>query len=216
MKNNVKRLAALMMVLALLFAVSATAFASTVYSNIITIDVEEPVVEEPVVEEPVVEEPVVEEPVVEEPVVEEPVVEEPVVEEPVVEEPVVEEPVVEEPTPEELLANVVVSVKCSISSQGALPAFGDIVTLKAVVEGAEDLEYKLVWEFRSNASSEWQVYEGCDLPEFSFPLTAENCLSEWRARVMLVTKDSAPVDEAADIVEENGDLDSFSESLANE
>lgn len=226
MKNNAKRLAALLMILVLLFSVSTTAFASTVYSNVITVHATEkpeettaPEETEAPVEPEVTEEPeATEEPeVTEDPeATEEPEVtedpeatEEPeVTEDPeaTVEPEATEEPAEEVgPTAEELLANVEVFVECEIISVGDAPAFGDTIQLTAVVTGAEDLEYDIVWEYRiGGEEAEWLVYEveategeEVDNSVISFILTLENYTSEWRARVVLIMPEVPVVEEPA-------------------
>ena len=213
MKNNAKRLAALLMVLALLFSVSATAFASTVYSNIITVRATEKPEETPAPE--VTEEPVVtDDPeATEEPVVtDEPeATEEPVVtDEPeATEEPAATLEPEPTPSPEELLANVTISVACEIITAGEFPAFGDTVKLTAIVTGAEELNYSIVWEYRSNkdTNGDWLVFDA-EVPEgedpetyifdvIYFPLTLENYTTEWRARLVLILPEEPVAEEPA-------------------
>ena len=184
MKNNAKRLAALLMILTLLFSVSATAFASTVYSNIISVDATEK--PEETVEPEVTEEPVDPEATV-----------------------VPETP--EEPAPtyeevlKELLADVTITVKCEIISVGEVPAFGDTVKLTALVTGAEDVDYEIVWEYRANSDeTEWFVYEVAvedreveDNSMITFPLSLDNYTSEWRARLVPIIPEGVALDEPA-------------------
>ena len=99
-----RRLLALLLTLAMLFSMTAGAFAENAEPVIVLQEApaqEEVVQEEPVKEEPVHEEPKQEEPVKEEPVQEEPAQEEPAQEEPVQEQPAQEEPEQEEPEQEE-------------------------------------------------------------------------------------------------------------------
>jgi hypothetical protein len=153
----------------------------------------------------------------EEPVVEEPVAdEEPIVEEPVAdEEPIIEQPVDESffstefyaslesldlevvngdsqapaPSAEDLLANVTVVVNCQIISESGAPMFGDTVELTAVVNGAEGLDYDLIWESRTNGS-EWAASEELAGEVVTFPLSVNNFMSEWRARLVLVVPEA--------------------------
>ena len=174
MKMNFKRIAAVMMALVLLFSLSATAFASNVYSNVIVVNaIEKP--EETPAEEEVVED--------EAPVVEE----EPVVEETPVEEEVVEEvPAIDV---EALLADVTVTVECEIICKGTSPNFGDDVQLTAVVTGADDFEYELVWEYNlidEDEEDDWTVDPALVGDVVTFTLTMDNYMTEWRARLIPV------------------------------
>jgi hypothetical protein len=197
MKMNFKRIAAVMMALILLFSLSATAFASNVYSNVIVVNAIEKPEETPAEEEVVEDEaPVVEEePVVEETPAEEEIVEDeaPVVEEePVVEETPVEEEVVEEVPAidvEALLADVTVTVECEIICKGTSPNFGDDVQLTAVVTGADDFEYELIWEYNiidEDEEDEWTADPALVGDVVTFTLTMDNYMTEWRARLVPV------------------------------
>ena len=232
MKMNVKRIAALAMILTFLMTVSIPALALTVYSNTIVVDVEEtPVTEEvPVTEDVIVEEtipaeeeevieetePVEEEEVIEEtePVQEEEVIEEtePVEEEEVIEEtePVEEEEVIEETEPveeevaEDPFANVSVEIMCEIIRTGSTVALGDTVVLTAQVTGELELDYVFQWEFRNDAEAEWEIYPDVSTDVLTFVLSEDNYLSQWRVRLVLVTPEveEVPVEETEEVVTE--------------
>ncbi len=222
MKINIKRIAALLMTLVLLSAVSATAFATTVYSNIIVVNATEapeateapaedevvaeeetteaPAEDEVVAEEEATEAPAEDEVVAEEETTEAPAEDEVVAEEETIEAPaedevvaeeevVVEEEVVAEPEVpaidyEELLKDVTVEVKFEVISEGGV-RMGDPVQLTAIVTGAEDLEYQIIWEYRVN-EEEWTVAPELVGEVVTFPLSVDNFMSEWRARLVLV------------------------------
>ena len=175
---------------------------------------EEPVEEEPVEEEFVEEEPVVEEPT-EEPVVEEPT-EEPAVEEPTeepsaepTEEPTeepsaepTEEPTeapAEEPTEEpaeqpedeesvEFEAELEVLL---MNDEDVELFFGDEVTLQAVVYFA-NLDYVIRWEANANIDDveEWFTVDETNTPFYTFELTEENALWEYRATLVALEEDA--------------------------
>ena len=234
MKMNIKRIAALLMTLVLLFCVSATAFATTVYSNIIIVTATEPPVEEDVTEPEVPAEEEVTEPEapaeeeVTEPEVpaeeevtepeapaeeevtepeapaEEEVTEPEVPAEDVVTEPEApaEEEVTEPEKPElpadlqlveneepqidyaTLLEGVTVTVELEVLSES--PKMGDPVQLTAVVTGADEIQYNIVWETRMNSEEEWVQVPELTGEVVTFPLSVDNFMSEWRARLVLV------------------------------
>lgn len=175
---------------------------------------EEPVEEEPVEEEFVEEEPVVEEPT-EEPVVEEPT-EEPAVEEPTeepsaepTEEPTeepsaepTEEPTeapAEEPTEEpaeqpEEEESVEFEAELEVllmNDEDVELFFGDEVTLQAVVYFA-NLDYVIRWEANANIDDveEWFTVDETNTPFYTFELTEENALWEYRATLVALEEDA--------------------------
>lgn len=173
---------------------------------------EEPAEEEPVEEEPVEEEPIEEEPIEEEPAEEEPAVEEPT-EEPSAEpaEEPTEEPSAEpteEPTeapaeepaeqPEEEEPAEAEEEADSVEFDAELEVllmndedvelfFGDEVTLQAVVYFA-NLDYVIRWEANANIDGveEWFTVDETDTPFFTFELTEENVLWQYRATLVAV------------------------------
>lgn len=162
---------------------------------------EEPVEEEPVEEEPVEEEPAVEEEPVEEPA-EEPTVEEPTeepsaepteepTEVPAEEVPAEEVPAEEEPAESEEEADSVefdAELEVLLMNDEAVELFfGDEVTLQAVVYFA-NLDYVIRWEANANIDGveEWFTVDETDTPFFTFELTEENALWQYRATLVAV------------------------------
>lgn len=177
---------------------------------------EEPVEEEPVVEEPT-EEPVAEEPT-EEPAVEEPTeepsaepTEEPTeepsaepTEEPTeepsaepTEEPTeapAEEPTeepVEQPEEEESVEFDAELEVLLMNDEDVELFFGDEVTLQAVVYFA-NLDYVIRWEANANIDDveEWFTVDETNTPFYTFELTEENALWEYRATLVALEEDA--------------------------
>lgn len=91
-----------------------------------------------------------------------------------------------EPRPEDapLPENVSVDILSRIERRGAEPAYGDVVTLTAVVSGTEGYETALQWEYRRDG--QWLCAEGETSLSISFALSEQSAGTEWRLRVLVL------------------------------
>ena len=189
MKKTLKAIATVI-ALSMLFVMSTSALAEEVVE---TAPVEEIiVVEEPQVEAaPVEENIVVEEPQaevapvevapVEEAPVEVPQTEEEIISEPVVEE-IVEEALVEEIAPETIMeeektidtSNVTINIHFVGGTQVHM---GDEVTVKAEINGLDEVDYTMQWQY---FDGEWHDAQGATSTSYTFTVNDSNISYLWR------------------------------------
>jgi hypothetical protein len=106
------------------------------------------------------------------------------IEEPI-EEPIdmiAEEPVVEDAIEEESQIERSVSIHASCPDK---VYFGDTITLYAVLEGYDDVEYTVQWQ-TSKDDSNWHDISSANSEQYSITITEDNCTDYFRVAVTII------------------------------
>ena len=95
---------------------------------------------------------------------------------------IAEEPVVEDAIEEESQIERSVSIRVSCSDE---IYFGDTITLYAVLEGYDNVEYVIQWQ-TSKDDSNWRDISGANGAQYSITITEDNCTDYFRVAVTII------------------------------
>lgn len=95
---------------------------------------------------------------------------------------IAEEPVVEDAIEEESQIERSVSIRASCPDE---IYFGDTITLYAVLEGYDNVEYIIQWQ-TSKDESNWHDMSGANSEQCSITITEDNCTDYFRVAVTII------------------------------